>query len=30
MIRNVLLDWSGTLADDLAAVLEATNLIFAE
>ena len=30
MIRNVLLDWSGTLADDLAAVLEATNLIFAD
>ena len=30
MIRNVLLDWSGTLADDLGAVLEATNLIFAE
>jgi phosphoglycolate phosphatase-like HAD superfamily hydrolase len=30
MIKNVLLDWSGTLADDLAAVLRATNLIFAE
>lgn len=30
MIRNVLLDWSGTLADDLSAVLVATNLIFAE
>lgn len=30
MIRNVLLDWSGTLADDLSAVLEATNLIFRE
>ena len=30
MIRNVLLDWSGTLADDLSAVLAATNLIFAE
>ncbi|MFM8364263.1 MAG: HAD family hydrolase [Verrucomicrobiota bacterium] len=29
MIKNVLLDWSGTLADDLAAVLRATNLIFA-
>jgi len=30
MIRNVLLDWSGTLADDLGAVLVATNKIFAE
>jgi len=30
MIRNVLLDWSGTLADDLSAVVRATNLIFAE
>jgi phosphoglycolate phosphatase len=30
MIRNVILDWSGTLADDLSAVLKATNLIFAE
>ena len=30
MIRNVLLDWSGTLADDLSAVLRATNLIFNE
>ena len=30
MIQNVLLDWSGTLADDLSAVLVATNLIFAE
>lgn len=28
MIRNVLLDWSGTLADDLGPVLDATNLIF--
>lgn len=28
MIRNLLLDWSGTLADDLGPVLEATNLIF--
>jgi phosphoglycolate phosphatase len=28
MIRNVLLDWSGTLADDLGPVLEATNAIF--
>lgn len=25
MIRNLILDWSGTLADDLACVLEATN-----
>lgn len=25
MIRNVILDWSGTIVDDLAAVLEATN-----
>lgn len=30
MIRNVILDWSGTLADDLPAVLLATNLIFRE
>lgn len=30
MIRNILLDWSGTLADDLSAVLRATNLIFRE
>ncbi|MFZ4598780.1 MAG: HAD family hydrolase [Terrimicrobiaceae bacterium] len=30
MIRNILLDWSGTLADDLSAVLRATNLIFNE
>jgi len=30
MIKNVLLDWSGTLADDLSAVLKATNLIFSE
>lgn len=30
MIRNVLLDWSGTLADDLGAVLQATNAIFRE
>lgn len=28
MIRNVLLDWSGTLADDLKPVLHATNAIF--
>lgn len=30
MIRNVLLDWSGTLANDLPPVVEATNLIFRE
>lgn len=30
MIRNVLLDWSGTLADDLTPVLNATNAIFRE
>ena len=29
MIRNVLLDWSGTVVDDLAPVLAATNDIFA-
>jgi phosphoglycolate phosphatase-like HAD superfamily hydrolase len=28
MIRNLLLDWSGTLADDLGPVLTATNAIF--
>jgi len=28
MIKNILLDWSGTLADDLGSVLEATNAIF--
>jgi len=28
MIRNILLDWSGTLADDLGPVFEATNAIF--
>ena len=27
-IRNIILDWSGTLADDLGPVLEATNEIF--
>ena len=30
MIRNVILDWSGTLADDLSSVLRATNSIFRE
>ena len=28
MLRNLIFDWSGTLADDLGPVLEATNLIF--
>lgn len=28
MIRNLIFDWSGTLADDLAPVLQATNSIF--
>ncbi len=28
MIKNVLLDWSGTLADDLGPVLKASNAIF--
>jgi len=28
MIKNILLDWSGTLADDLGPVLVATNAIF--
>ena len=30
MIRNVIFDWSGTLADDLRPVLQATNSIFRE
>jgi len=30
MIRNVILDWSGTLVDDLGPVLDATNGIFRE
>lgn len=30
MIRNVILDWSGTLADDLGPVVQATNRIFLE
>lgn len=30
MIRNVILDWSGTLADDLGPVVHATNRIFLE
>ena len=28
MIRNVIFDWSGTLVDDLPAVIEATNQVF--
>lgn len=28
MLRNLILDWSGTLADDLRPVADATNLIF--
>lgn len=28
MIKNILFDWSGTLADDLGPVLKATNAIF--
>src|SRR5450432_262618 len=28
MLRNLILDWSGTLADDLGPVADATNLIF--
>lgn len=28
MIRNLIFDWSGTLADDLGPVLQATNAIF--
>ncbi len=30
MSRNILLDWSGTVANDLPPVLDATNKIFAE
>lgn len=30
MIRNILLDWSGTLVDDLGVVLRATNHVFRE
>lgn len=30
MMKNVLLDWSGTLADDLGPVIKATNAIFRE
>lgn len=28
MIRNIILDWSGTVVDDLAPVLKATNAVF--
>lgn len=28
MIRNLILDWSGTLVDDFSATLEATNVVF--
>ncbi len=28
MIRNIILDWSGTVADDMALVLDATNALF--
>jgi phosphoglycolate phosphatase-like HAD superfamily hydrolase len=30
MIRNIIFDWSGTLVDDLPAVLAATNALFEE
>src|SRR5580765_1595829 len=30
MIRNVILDWSGTLVDDLPAVWEATNYVLSQ
>jgi phosphoglycolate phosphatase-like HAD superfamily hydrolase/ADP-ribose pyrophosphatase YjhB (NUDIX family) len=30
VIRNIIFDWSGTLVDDLPAVLAATNFVFAE
>jgi phosphoglycolate phosphatase-like HAD superfamily hydrolase/ADP-ribose pyrophosphatase YjhB (NUDIX family) len=30
MIRNIIFDWSGTLVDDLPAVLIATNYVFAQ
>lgn len=28
VIRNVIFDWSGTLVDDLPAVIEASNHVF--
>src|SRR5580698_5226308 len=30
MIRNVIFDWSGTLVDDLPAVLKATNFVLSQ
>ncbi len=30
VIRNIIFDWSGTLVDDLPAVLDATNYVFAQ
>src|SRR5215831_11309727 len=30
MIRNIIFDWSGTLVDDLPAVLKATNYVLAQ
>ena len=30
MIRNIIFDWSGTLVDDLPAVLKASNFVFAQ
>lgn len=30
MIRNIIFDWSGTLVDDLPAVLAATNFVFSQ
>ena len=30
MIRNIIFDWSGTLVDDLPAVLEASNYVLAQ
>ena len=30
MIRNIIFDWSGTLVDDLPAVLQASNFVLAQ
>ena len=30
MIRNIIFDWSGTLVDDLPAVLKASNFVLAQ
>jgi len=30
VIRNIILDWSGTVVDDLGAVVQATNDVFRE